>query len=574
MSKTPQFEQKISTILNELQPHERVCELTGERWLFDNEHLSWCRKLRVPPSQYSPKTRLKVLTGFGTGIGLWKNRHALTGEPLLSCVHPDSPLKVITDKEWHAADFLGTQSINSSQSILQQLTQLVFSTPLPATFDNGSNRGSIGVEMIDAEDCYLGFGGLGMRRLDYYSIGSNSEDCVDVTNVNDIRECTQINHCDRLYRCRYTLESYDCINGTFLFDCRNCEFCFGATNQRNKKYLFFNKQLSKEQWEDAVSRIDLCSYQVWQQQYEAFQTLMREDAIWPERFLVNCDDCQGDYLTRCVRVHEGFWQIDSKDCFWSPFNAENEDGYFTVWAGRISQSYSSVCVWECQELRNCFGCEYSRQLEYCYRCLNCEYCFGCVGLKRQRFCIFNKQYSEEEYWKLVDALKCAMLDRGEYGRFFSPACSPYGYQFAIGMLFSVYDEDELSLLGAPLFDKTASSVVEAEHGVIISTNLPDSSLDPSAASFVSKPILDPISKRLYSITPREFAFYQKHQLPLPRQHPLERLWALCKLSNAIFPVKGQCDNCSKSLSFHPNQTFASRKVFCEPCYLRYIEERG
>ena len=56
-------------------------------------------------------------------------------------------------------------------------------------------------------------------------------------------------------------------------------------------------------------------------------------------------------------------------------------------------------------------------------CRNINNCFACVGLRKKRFCIFNVQYSEEEYWQRVDELKCVMLERGEYGEYFSAAFS-------------------------------------------------------------------------------------------------------------------------------------------------------
>jgi len=32
-------------------------------------------------------------------------------------------------------------------------------------------------------------------------------------------------------------------------------------------------------------------------------------------------------------------------------------------------------------------------------CKNCEYCYDCYGLRNQKYCIKNKQYSKEEYFE-------------------------------------------------------------------------------------------------------------------------------------------------------------------------------
>ncbi|MBU0626264.1 hypothetical protein KKG31_00500 [Patescibacteria group bacterium] len=38
---------------------------------------------------------------------------------------------------------------------------------------------------------------------------------------------------------------------------------------------------------------------------------------------------------------------------------------------------------------------------YCEHCFGCDHCFGCVSLKNKKYCILNKQYSKEEYEKIV-----------------------------------------------------------------------------------------------------------------------------------------------------------------------------
>lgn len=49
---------------------------------------------------------------------------------------------------------------------------------------------------------------------------------------------------------------------------------------------------------------------------------------------------------------------------------------------------------------NCLFSAVSRNchdIMYCYNCMYCHDCFGCVGLKNQSYCIFNTQYTKEEY---------------------------------------------------------------------------------------------------------------------------------------------------------------------------------
>ncbi|MBU0627026.1 hypothetical protein KKG31_00025 [Patescibacteria group bacterium] len=55
-------------------------------------------------------------------------------------------------------------------------------------------------------------------------------------------------------------------------------------------------------------------------------------------------------------------------------------------------------------------CQNSFYLDNCYDCKNC---FGCISLKRKEFCILNKQYTKEEYERLVEEIKRKMQADGE-----------------------------------------------------------------------------------------------------------------------------------------------------------------
>ncbi len=64
MSKTPNFNLKIKAVLDATKPGERVCALTGEKWMMTEEEIGWYKKFHVPPSKYRPLTRWWICSGF------------------------------------------------------------------------------------------------------------------------------------------------------------------------------------------------------------------------------------------------------------------------------------------------------------------------------------------------------------------------------------------------------------------------------------------------------------------------------------------------------------------------------
>jgi len=65
-------------------------------------------------------------------------------------------------------------------------------------------------------------------------------------------------------------------------------------------------------------------------------------------------------------------------------------------------SKSEKC-YQCFWLQNCYMCRYtimsadSQNLYFCRDCLGCNDCFGCANLRKASYCIFNKQYTKEDY---------------------------------------------------------------------------------------------------------------------------------------------------------------------------------
>jgi hypothetical protein len=55
----------------------------------------------------------------------------------------------------------------------------------------------------------------------------------------------------------------------------------------------------------------------------------------------------------------------------------------------------------------------------------CSYCLGCIGLKNKSYCIFNKQYTKEEWHDKVDEIFSQMEADGTLGQFFPPSMNPF-----------------------------------------------------------------------------------------------------------------------------------------------------
>lgn len=101
--------------------------------------------------------------------------------------------------------------------------------------------------------------------------------------------------------------------------------------------------------------------------------------------------------------------VKSKNCYYCFGIFYSEDVYYARYSRKcISCSGLTFCVgceWctECIDCSNCYNSDYCqdcancRDCRFCKDCFGCSDCFGCAGLFKKQYCMFNEQFSKEEY---------------------------------------------------------------------------------------------------------------------------------------------------------------------------------
>ncbi|MDO8574209.1 MAG: hypothetical protein Q7R86_01120, partial [bacterium] len=215
---------------------------------------------------------------------------------------------------------------------------------------------------------------------------------------------------------------------------------------------------------------------------------------------------------------------------------------------------------------------------------------GCVSMKNGKYCILNKQYSPSEYKTLKEEIKSHMLKTGEYGEFFPPKLSPFGYNETQGQVYMPFNSKEEAIKEGWKWEDTLNSGTFGKETVILE-NIPDSITDIQD-SFLKEIIACSNCNKNYKITPNELNFYRKESIPIPRLcpdcryrdrlnlRPPRKLWhRACMCLSSEDPAKGGGYQSYKNTATHfhgegkcPNEFETSyspdRKeiVYCEQCY--------
>ena len=568
-SKTPQFDALLDPILEGLVPHKRDCADCAKQFELFAGDVELLKMLRVPPPTLCPDCRNRRRLSFANYANIYKRKCDVPGhsEMMISLVAPVMPW-VTYDHETYYSDSWDPLSfginIKVEEPFFGQFLNLLKIVPQPGVRRGAESPNSdfsfYGKYM---KDCYYVFGGRRSEDILYSSSIYDSQhivDCYLLRSVDTAYETIGSNDC---YHTFYTYFSHNCINCEFIHNCRNCQDCFGCVNLRNKQFCWENVQLSKEEYKKRRAEVDLSDRNVQREHAQKFWALVKESPIEAVR-VFQSENSSGNDLKHCKNCFGSFQLDESENVRYASFvNINVKDSMDMSLGGKTELLYETQNVGSnSSNVKFSYAVKESSNLEFSISCSNCHDCFGCIGLKNKSFCIFNKQYEPEEYFKLIDAWKTAMLAKGEYGEFFPMSFAPYPYNSSMAHIMFPLSEEEVKARG--LFWHTDVGVDTSAIKTISASELPQKSTDATSELY-SVAIIGERSGKPFRLTEREVTFYQRFKLPLPTDTPYQRILDRYKIMNDFKIHDDVCFKCGKKIS-SAYKTSDGWKPYCGSCY--------
>ncbi len=156
-----------------------------------------------------------------------------------------------------------------------------------------------------------------------------------------------------------------------------------------------------DEWDAGVYKLDLDFTKPFLAQwYELFKLV-------PAMSLLNLQDIDSDfcnYTFQSKNCYLNFASDMNEDTGYLYHSIQNRNCYDMLGSRKNENSYELI------DSDECYGSSYlilssnCIDSKFCYDCRGCSNCIGCVGLRNSNYCIFNKQYSQEEYRHLVDGM--------------------------------------------------------------------------------------------------------------------------------------------------------------------------
>ncbi|MBI3588922.1 MAG: hypothetical protein HY093_00705 [Candidatus Liptonbacteria bacterium] len=577
-----------------MNPETKTCQNCKQNFVIEPEDFQFYEKIQVPPPTWCPGCRAIRRLSFWNEHNLYRATHHKTGKEIFSAYPKTSGAKLYDHDYWWSDGWDASEyarDYDFSKTFFEQFRELFYAVPWAALsiwhlnnsdYCNNGNR---------LKDCYLCFDADESENC-FYGVGfRHCSNSFDFSEANYLESCYGLLSCDRCNQTFMSVESDDCQNVWFSRECYNCQNCFGCVNLRHKQYHIFNVPYTKEEYLEKIKEFNLGSYRA----LEAIQKQIYP--FWlkhPFKYIHghHNENVIGDYVYHAKNAKYCYQVIkDIKDLKYCErvVNGAADCYDYTHWGDNSELMYESIiCGENCRQVKFSFECwPACEEVEYSAHCHSSTHLFGCVGLKKKSYCIFNKQYSREDFHKLREKIITHMNEkpftdhRGRiyrYGEFFPLEISPFAYNETIAQDLFLLTKDAATQKGFRWRDPEAK-----EFKVTLgASDLPDHIRD--VPEDILKETIGCLGcKKAYRILASELEFYKKFEISLPRLCHACRHQARIKLRNSPKWYLRQCmcdyqkysntiphrhhETGPCSNQFHT--TYALNRpeiVYCESCY--------
>ncbi len=571
---------------------QKNCKTCKKDFRIAKSDLDFYLKIGVESPNYCPDCRMQNRMSWRNERSLYKRACDLCKKNIITIYSPDKPYKVYCNDCFHGDGWDSLSyglDLDFSKPFLEQFRELQLIVPrlYAFVFKNYNSDYTNGTAFN--KNCYLIFVSDHNEDSMYSHNIQNCKQTMDSLNSNESEFCYDSITCKKSYRIFF---SEDCSSSQDLYFCRNCvncHDCIGSVNLRNQQYCIFNKQYPKEEYLKEKEKLELSSYK------NIVKMKKKAREFWktfPVKYIHGMQnvDVSGDYVFNSKNSHNVYDSDLLEDCNYINYGNKSKnclDGYVMV--DNCEFSHEIVSGVGLNNTHSSHGIQYCFDTFYSDFCENSDHLFGCISLKKKKYCILNKQYTKEEYERLLPKIIKNMKDtpykdkKGGnfvFGDFFPNEFSPFAYNET-----AVQENFPLSSAEALKAGYTWKEKEGRNYNVDIkSIDLPES-IENTTDDILKKVVgcmhyeksdhenksCETVCTEAFKITAEELQFYKRLNLPLPRLCPNCRHYQRLKQKNPLKfwhrkCMKESCEN-EFETSYAPDRI---EIVYCERCYQQEV----
>ena len=524
-------------------------------------------RIGVPAPTLPPQERQRRRLAFRNEMFLYQRKCDKTGDNIIAMYPADAPFPVYEAKAWYGDDWDPLeygQDFDFDRPFFEQFAELQKKVPRMALISIDNENADFTSYALKNKDCYLIYTADFNERCYYGRFSDRNYNCVDFDFTADGTQCYEVTdtvNCNRVFFSQLCENSHELL---FCYNVKGSNNCLFSANLRNKEYYVFNKKVSKEDYKKIVDELNLGSYKSLQEAKKKFQEFLKDQ---PRRAtqVINSENSTGNYLRNCSNAQYCYDSYELENVKFATHLQSSKDSYDWDFVGAKSELCYEV-VSSAHQLNDCKFMMNSwnsvARVLYSDLILGASDLFGCIGLRKKKFCVLNKQYSEEEYNELLPKIIEHMKGTNEWGEFFPITLSPYGYNETVAQEDYPLTKEETIAKGYHWKDDDPKEYQPQTY------EIPDN-IQEVTEDILKQLLACEVTGKNYRITKQELEFYQENNLPIPHKSPEQRHKDRRELRNPRQLYERDCAKCSK-----PTQTTyeSSRPepIYCESCYLAEI----
>ncbi len=524
----------------------------------------------IPTPTLCPEERQRRRLSFRNERKLYRRQCDASKKSIISIYSPDKPFKVY-DQHIRWSDSRDPmdygREFDFSKTFTENFRELMREVPRRWIINTSTNENSPYTNFTDSsKNIYMCSDVYHCENTFYSHTIKYLKSCFDNLDIKNSEESFECSFSKNLYNCKYVISSENCINSSYLSNCRNIENCIYCVWLSNKKYHIFNQPVSVENFNLFKSKIwkwDFLSMKTYeellQKQIKSNRIINGDKIIWNNIY-------DSNNLTLCFEVDTAqnskyifvwYWIDTCMDT--SVHNIDCEYDYEAISWWKLKYSSYNI-LWRGWE-----------KLLYTQECVDSSNLFWCIWLRNKQYCIFNKQYTKEEYEKEVAKIITHMQSTWERGEFFHPSLSPFWYNETVAQEYYPLSEQTAPASWFTRSTYSSDPTIPEWVPTIKRENYTDAQRNELLQSdnLESLIFICSVSHRPFRLQKAEIEFYRKHHLPIPHKHPDIRHQERMKLRPWRTLYLRTCDCCSKeTLSVYPADH--QGKVYCEACYQKEV----
>ncbi|MCC6323880.1 hypothetical protein IT400_03770 [Candidatus Nomurabacteria bacterium] len=559
----------------------RNCQNCKKDFNIDPDDFAFYSKLNVPAPTFCNICRMQRRFMFRNERTLYKRNCDLCKNSTISIFSPDKQSKVYCSKCWWGDDWdTGDYYLDydPNKNFFEQMKELQTKAPFMdkvSSFLTLENSDYVNHSAY-CKNCYM------ITTADYCENVYHSN---ILLNVKDSCDVTMVGPAELLYgsiggggssRAFFSKNCTKSINVWYSKDCVGCNDCFGCVNLRKKSHHIYNEPYSKEEYDKKIKEMELDKYSSHKKIREHIYDFWNK---FPYRYVhgrMNTN-VTGDYIVNAKNAKQCYrCQLieDSAYCQFITMSTFKDNYDVSEWGNGVELCIDTVTVGEGANKIKYSSAVWNnvQDVEYSMYVINCSNCFGCVNLKKKQYCILNKQYTKEEYFKLREQIisdleKNPYVDsKGriwKYGEFMPYDLAPFAYNESFAQEYFPLTTEHILENGFKYIEPKKLDYKET----VMLDDIPDSIYDIQD-EFV-KEIIKCNCGKFYKIVAGELQLLKRFGIPVPRQCPDCRHMFRMNLLNKPYLYERQCDKCGKDVqsSFAPDRP---EIIYCESCYQQEV----